>query len=269
MDLLSSYWEGAKARYETAMNNGDPRVADWFLMDSPFPTLALCLAYLGMCYAGPRMMANREPFQLRPVIIVYNLVMVLVSAYMCYEILITTYHLKFNYWCDLVVYSPEHYAMRLASVIWVFYFTKIVEFLDTFFFILRKKNNQISVLHIYHHSTMAALWWIGVKWFAGGASFFSAMVNSFVHTIMYSYYLLSALGPSVRPYLWWKKYLTMLQLAQFAVILLHVVQAVYNGCRYDVRPQWTLVVYMLSHIALFGNFYKHTYSKKPPRDSHT
>ncbi|CAI8056742.1 Elongation of very long chain fatty acids protein AAEL008004, partial [Geodia barretti] len=86
MDLLSSYWEGAKARYETAMNNGDPRVADWFLMDSPFPTLALCLAYLGMCYAGPRMMANREPFQLRPVIIVYNLVMVLVSAYMCYEV---------------------------------------------------------------------------------------------------------------------------------------------------------------------------------------
>ena len=61
--------------------------------------------------------------------------------------------------------------------------------------------------------------------------------------------------------------LSPLSQAQFAVILLHVVQAVYNGCRYDVRPQWTLVVYMLSHIALFGNFYKHTYRKKPPRDS--
>ena len=66
----------------------------------------------------------------------------------------------------LISYSP---FTQLASVIWLFYFTKILEFLDTLFFILRKKNNQVSVLHIYHHSTMAALWWIGVKWFAGGA----------------------------------------------------------------------------------------------------
>ena len=27
MDLLSSYWEGAKARYETAMNNGGGQLA--------------------------------------------------------------------------------------------------------------------------------------------------------------------------------------------------------------------------------------------------
>ena len=59
--------------------------------------------------------------------------------------------------------------MQLASVIWLYYFSKIIEFFDTFFFILRKKNNQITVLHIYHHSTMVCLWWIGTKWFAGGA----------------------------------------------------------------------------------------------------
>ena len=38
------------------------------------------------------------------------------------------------------------------------------------------------------------------------------MINCFIHVIMYSYYLLSALGPALRPYLWWKKYLTLLQL---------------------------------------------------------
>ena len=38
------------------------------------------------------------------------------------------------------------------------------------------------------------------------------MLNSFIHTIMYSYYGLSALGPAVQKHLWWKKYLTQMQL---------------------------------------------------------
>ena len=50
-------------------------------------------------------------------------------------------------------------------------------------------------------------------------------LNTFVHTVMYSYYLLAALGPRVRPYLWWKKYLTKLQLTQFVAIFLHAAQA--------------------------------------------
>ena len=57
----------------------------------------------------------------------------------------------------------------MASVIWWYYFSKIIELLDTVFFILRKKNNQITFLHVYHHSTMVPLWWIGVKWYAGGS----------------------------------------------------------------------------------------------------
>lgn len=248
------------------MKNGDPRVENWFLIDSPFPTFALCASYLAVCFVGPRVMATREPFQLKSIIIIYNLLMVALSAYMFYEFFITTYNLNFNYWCDLVVYSTDHYSMRLASVIWLFYFSKIIEFFDTFFFILRKKNNQISVLHIYHHSTMVVLWWIGTKWFAGGASFFSAMINCFIHIIMYTYYLLSALGPSLRPYLWWKKYLTMLQLAQFTLILIHVSQALYNDCKYDRRPQWALVIYMFSHLALFTNFYQKTYTTNPKRE---
>ena len=38
------------------------------------------------------------------------------------------------------------------------------------------------------------------------------MCNSFVHISMYTYYCLAALGPHMQKYLWWKKYLTTLQL---------------------------------------------------------
>ena len=40
------------------------------------------------------------------------------------------------------------------------------------------------------------------------------MLNCFVHTIMYTYYMLSAFGERVRKYLWWKKYVTVLQMVR-------------------------------------------------------
>ena len=43
-------------------------------------------------------------------------------------------------------------------------------------------------------------------------AYFGATCNSFVHVIMYAYYGLSAIGPQMRPYLWWKRYITKLQL---------------------------------------------------------
>lgn len=37
-----------------------------------------------------------------------------------------------------------------------------------FFFILRNKSNQVTFLHVYHHSTMVVLWYIGAKFVPGG-----------------------------------------------------------------------------------------------------
>lgn len=43
-------------------------------------------------------------------------------------------------------------------------------------------------------------------------AYFSAMLNSGVHVLMYTYYMLAAIGPQMRKYLWWKKYMTSIQL---------------------------------------------------------
>ena len=48
------------------------------------------------------------------------------------------------------------------------------------------------------------------------------MVNSFVHVVMYLYYTLSACGPRIRKYLYWKKYLTMLQMVNDDLQLLEL-----------------------------------------------
>ena len=39
-------------------------------------------------------------------------------------------------------------------------------------------------------------------------------MNCYVHIVMYTYYLLAAMGPKMQPYLWWKKYMTVMQLTQ-------------------------------------------------------
>lgn len=58
---------------------------------------------------------------------------------------------------------------QIVEAIWWYYISKLIEFLDTLFFVLRKKESQRTFLHVYHHSTMFILWWIGVKWVPSGS----------------------------------------------------------------------------------------------------
>ena len=70
------------------------------------------------------------------------------------------------------------------------------------------------------------------RFVGGGQGGFSAFLNAGVHTFMYLYYLLAALGPEVQKYLWWKKYLTRMQMIQFVLVFLHSIQTLYYDCNY-------------------------------------
>lgn len=41
------------------------------------------------------------------------------------------------------------------------------------------------------------------------------VINSSVHIVMYGYYFLAALGPEMQKYLWWKKYITRMQMVNY------------------------------------------------------
>lgn len=88
------------------------------------------------------------------------------------------------------------------------------------------------------------------------------MVNSFIHVLMYSYYALSAFGPTIAKYLWWKRYLTILQLIQFTSALILGINGIRSGCDFPLWMQYALVIYMISFIVLFGNFYAKAYIAK-------
>ena len=143
-----------------------------------------------------------------------------------------------------------------------YYASKALEMFDTVFFILRKKEKQLTFLHVYHHSTMFGLWWIGVKYVAGGSSFLGAMFNCYVHVLMYTYYFLAAIGPSMRPYLWWKKYLTIIQMLQFLFALIMGINALHVGCDFPMWMQYSANAYMVSFLLLFGRYFYREYCEK-------
>jgi len=245
--------------YQWIMNLSDPRVNDWLLMSSPWPTLALVFSYLYIVKNGPVWMSSRKPFQLRWILVFYNLAITYLNGWMAFELLYCATKRQYNFMCQLVDRSNNEYEVRIAKAIWWYYFSKCLEFCDTFFFILRKKQNQLTFLHIYHHSTMFAFWWVGAKFVPGGCALTGAMVNCFVHVIMYSYYGLAAIGPNVRKFLWWKKYLTIIQLIQFTVGVVLGLNAIITGCQFTRWMQYVFVGYAFSFIILFSNFYNQAY----------
>nr|KAG5709167.1 hypothetical protein BaRGS_028623 [Batillaria attramentaria] len=241
------------------------RVKDWLLMQGYTPTLALTALYLLAVYVGPKLMKNREPFKFKYTLFAYNLILIIINFHICSELFYNSLKLGYSYSCQLVNYTYEEHEMRIAKALWWFYFSKLVEMLDTIFFILRKKDNQVSFLHVYHHATMFPIWYIGVKWVAGGQSFFGAMINSFIHVIMYTYYGVSALGPEYQKYLWWKRYLTKIQLVQFMVGIVHAVYSLVSGCEFPKWMHWALIFYAFTILMLFLNFYFHAYIKAQRR----
>jgi len=55
-------------------------------MQSPIPTVLLCALYLLCVAVGPRVMKNREPFDLRRLLIFYNFGLVALSGYIVHQV---------------------------------------------------------------------------------------------------------------------------------------------------------------------------------------
>ncbi|XP_055840474.1 elongation of very long chain fatty acids protein 4-like [Episyrphus balteatus] len=213
----------------------DKRTKGWFLVDSPKDVALVVSLYLLMVWLGPRLMKKKKPFNLKGVLIAYNFIMMLVNFLILKDLLVGSSRLNYKYLCHRsdLEFHPEE--IRVMNAMWWFYISKALEFTDTLFFILRKKTDQLSLLHVYHHSTMFPICWSSIKWYPSGAAVRLPMLNCFVHVVMYFYYGLSAIGPSVKKMLWWKRYLTVLQLIQFVISLFWSLQSLIRGCNH---PAW-------------------------------
>eukprot|EP00112_Aurelia_sp_Birch-Aquarium-sp1_P016758 Seg3820.2 transcript_id=Seg3820.2/GoldUCD/mRNA.D3Y31 product="Elongation of very long chain fatty acids protein 5" protein_id=Seg3820.2/GoldUCD/D3Y31 len=257
-------FQGVLDAYSSFRDNGDPRTNKMFLVKEPIYIFGFAIAYLFIVIKGPQWMAKRDGFELRRTLMVYNFLLVALSGWMMHEFMATSVlNPMFNFWCEPVhPNDTSDMQMRQLNVSWWYFFSKIIEFMDTFFFILRKKDRQITFLHVYHHASVLLLQWSSTKFVPGGVGCFAGMLNCFIHVLMYSYYFLAAFGPHMQKYLWWKRYLTRLQIIQFVFVFLHTSYAIKIDCGFNKGFLWFLWLYMLTLFMLFSHFYKQTYTSK-------
>lgn len=128
---------------------GDPRIKDWPLMSSMRPLLVILLLYaLFVKVIGPLVMSKREAYSLKPILITYNLVMSLLNGYFFLRFL-SLYDFGFGVFNVVQPpFTPLSSAGDLVNTrIEVAYFyelSKVVDLLDTIFFVLRKKQSQVG-----------------------------------------------------------------------------------------------------------------------------
>lgn len=241
----------------------DPRTKDWFLVNNKMFLVTTLFSYVYIVkVGGPRFMKHRKPFDnLKPLILFYNAAMVLLNVFFGTSFLLKTYlGGGYNIVCQGIDFNVRDEAtMSLLNLEWWYVLVRIGDFLDTVFFVLRKKDSHVSFLHVSHHVMVVFMYWYGVGHGGDGHAVFSIAVNCFVHVLMYSYYSLSLLGPSVRPYLWWKRYLTQVQIVQFVLIIAHTAIPLFRDCGYPKVLVLIGVPQVLLILFLFVNFYFKAY----------
>ncbi|CAF4241384.1 unnamed protein product [Rotaria sordida] len=226
------------------------------------PTLVIAIAYVCAIIFGRKWMKNQKPFKLRNFMFIYNILQVIICAYITYESTYVWFKDRYSFLCQPVDYSNRMTAIRACEACWWYYIMKIVDLIDTIIFVLRKKDNQITFLHVYHHLTMLFFGWYGVKYVGGGQSLFIAILNSFIHVVMYAYYGLSACGSHIQKYLWWKRYLTQAQIIQFVAVIGHSSINLFTPCNFPKVFDISFLLYGISILLLFSNFYLQSYIKK-------
>ncbi|XP_073251685.1 very long chain fatty acid elongase 5-like [Porites lutea] len=216
---------------------------------SKLHSLPVVAAYLLFVALSPVWIRYVRAFGLRKVLVVYNFACSLISFYSVAVIVVA---LARNWPHSLFVCEEDE---LVKHALWVYYMTKYVELLDTVFMVLRHRQRQISLLHVYHHSSMVMLSEYACTYGNWPAISVPLGLNGIIHVFLYYYYGYSALNPGQRPA--WKKNLTQLQLIQFMIGLCHMVVGYlqHGWCYYGI-------IYEMTMIWLFSNFYYHSYLKE-------
>lgn len=124
------------------------------MVRSPVPVIAVFISYISLVIYGPRVMAKRQAFSIKHILLLYNAFQVCLSGYMFYELFISAYLAGYDLRCQPVDTSTDPLALRvkkidfqscldsthlnvvffssqMAKACWWFFFSKIIDLMDT------------------------------------------------------------------------------------------------------------------------------------------
>ncbi len=161
----------------------------------------------------------------------------------------------------VLFYSINNYktfnSNTIELILLFTFFSRIYDWCDTFFIIVKRNWKQLNTLHVGHHALMPSfLLWVYINEYQCNEYFFNLGLNSFVHVVMYTHYYLSS-KKYKNPF---KKYITIMQLLQFCLLMISNI----HGLFFSSFPSYAFIVCIIINVwllVMFGRFYRKEYKK--------
>ena len=151
--------------------------------------------------------------------------------------------------CNLLNYSGLVCSNHHNSMITLFYYLKYIEWMDTIFLVIKKKN--LSFLHYFHHMIVPLFVYANYAFVNTAGQSYVIMSNSLAHGLMYWYY---AYPKELKRY---SKMVTFVQTIQhFGALLILVFQILnyYNeDCNYNKE---FIIISLVNYFIFFYEFFK-------------
>ncbi|KAF7636986.1 Elongation of very long chain fatty acids protein, partial [Meloidogyne graminicola] len=154
-------------------------------------SIYIVLAYIGGVYSLKKWMENRKPFDLRLLLFFWNVGLAIFSTMGAWRFGQEFFHVLFNRGFQdsiCLSFSPTEPVAFWAMC---FALSKIAEFGDTIFLLLRKR--PLIFLHWFHHAVVLIYSWHSATELTAAGRWF-IQLNYMVHSIMYTYYAAACLG---------------------------------------------------------------------------
>ena len=178
-------------------------LASPYVLSSPLAGCSIAVCYVSAVALGYRWMRSWPRYRSGWSVPGHNLFMALASSYTFVATCLT---------------SPE----RIATVLHLYYALRIWALVDTLFVVARKRDRQLTVLHVGHRALIIPAWSVALSASPGESLSIACATSSLVDALVYMYYGVSSigLGVTVRSA---KRWLTRTQIAQAAVCTAHAV----------------------------------------------
>lgn len=227
---------------------------DWMASNYPL-AFGICIVYLITIFGIQRYLRDRKEFKLDGALFAWNALLAAFS-------ITASYYVLPSMW-GVIREKGAHYDLCTTDSEWLtpwvmfFCISKVPELIDTLFIVLRKR--PLRFLHYYHHVITLLFCWDAWAVKAEYGGWFAAM-NLVVHSIMYSYYALSAL--KIRVPNGFRIFITTLQILQmFGGLAVVIHNALY--CDTHRRNIYFGLAMYFSYVILFCKLFADSYLRSP------
>ena len=223
--------------------------------------------YLILVFAGKRYMKNRPRFELYWPLTLWSSSLAIYSWYCVFRAWGEFIYMVRRYGWHSTACDPIGYTSIPGFWVFIFVLSKLVEFGDTAFIVLRKQ--KLIFLHWYHHITVFIYAWYSYGQIVAPARYF-IFVNVNVHAIMYTYYAAKA-SKLVRIPRNVNIFITTFQTTQMFVGIMvncYALLALSEGVECSINRRNIFVSFLMysTYLILFTHYFYKTYYSENCKD---